>query len=252
MHEDFIAKKWASREELDRIYAPIGINIHSKTVQEIAISIAGQLIQKRQEKIAIERGKDVDIIILAAGKSERMGQQKMLMPYADQTIIEHIIEKALKSNAGEVRVILGSHHDEITEKILHLPVKITYNDRFENGMLSSVQSGFNALSSSSKAGMILLGDQPMVKISVINRLIESFFKTKKGIVLPVYNGKRGHPVIIDSVYITEINKLNPNIGLRQLMEERSEDIHEVEVDTDTILKDIDTITDYNRELIYRR
>ena len=252
MKEDFVAKKWATKEELDKIYAPIGINIHSKTVQEIAISIAGQLIQKRQDRMANERGRDIEIIILAAGKSERMGQQKLLMPFADKTIIEHIVEKALRSNAGEIRVIVGSHQDEITNKILHQPVKITYNDRYEEGMLSSVQCGFNALSSTSKAGMILLGDQPMVKISVINKLIDSFFKTRKGIVIPVYNGRRGHPVLIDSVYVTEIKNLNPDIGLRQLIEERSSDVYEVEVDTETILKDIDTIVDYNRELTYRR
>jgi xanthine dehydrogenase accessory factor len=252
MKEDFITRKWASKKDLDKIYAPIGIDIQSKTVQEIAISIAGQLVQKRQEKIALERGRDVEIIILAAGKSERMGQQKLIMPFAEKTIIEHIVDKALRSNAGEVRVIVGSHQDEVSNKILHLPVKITYNDRYEEGMLSSVQCGFNAMSSTSKAGMILLGDQPMVKISVINKLIESFFKTRKGIVIPVNNGKRGHPVLIDSVYITEINNLDPDIGLRQLMEERSSDIYEVEVDSETILKDIDTIVDYNRELTYRR
>ena len=85
-----------------------------------------------------------------------------------------------------ILVIFQVFIDEVTNKILYQPVKITYNDRYEEGMLSSVQCGFNALSKSSKAGMILLGDQPMVKISVINKLIECFFKTRKGIVIPVY------------------------------------------------------------------
>jgi molybdenum cofactor cytidylyltransferase len=97
--------------------------------------------------------------------------------------------------------------------------------------------------------MILLGDQPMVQTLVIDKLIDSFEKTGKGIIIPVYNTKKGHPVLIDTKYIPQINQLNPSIGLRQLMEECSEDIHELEVETNTILKDIDTIEDYKRELI---
>jgi molybdenum cofactor cytidylyltransferase len=248
MKEDFIAKGWASKELLDKIYAPIGIDIQSKTVQEIAISIAGQLVQKRQEQIILDKGQEVEIIILAAGKSERMGQQKLLMPYAGSTIIENIIQKALASNAGKVKVVAGSDEAEVTEAIRHLPVTVCLNRDYENGMLSSVQCGFNSLSSTVKAGLILLGDQPMIQTWVINKLIDSYYKTGKGILIPVYEGKRGHPVLIDTRYISEINALDPAIGLRQLMEGNADDIYDIEVDTNTILKDIDTIEDYKKEL----
>jgi molybdenum cofactor cytidylyltransferase len=249
MKEDFIAKGWANEKDLDKIYAPIGIDIRSKTVQEIAISIAAQLIQVRQEKYAREKGQNIDIIILAAGKSERMGQQKLLMPYAGKSIIEHIVVKALESNAGQVHVVLGSHQDEIRGVIHQFPVKIVVNKEYEKGMLSSVQGGFNDLSPRAKAGVILLGDQPMVQTGVINKLIETYYKTGSGILVPVHKGKRGHPVLIDTKYTSEINALDPNIGLRQLMEKHTGDIHEMEVETNTILKDIDTIEDYNKELI---
>ena len=249
MKEEFIDKHWATQEELDRIYAPIGIDIQSKTVQEIAVSIAAQLIQIRQGKYAEEKGRGIDIIILAAGKSERMGRQKLVMPYAGSTILENIIRKALASHAGDVYVVIGSHQEEVAESIHHLPVKIVYNKDFEKGMLSSVQCGFNAISSAAKAGMILLGDQPMVPAMVINRLIDYYFKTGKGILVPVFKGKKGHPVLIDIKYGGQINKLDPSIGLRQLMNENPEDIQEVEVETNTILKDIDTIEDYKKELI---
>ena len=249
MKEEFLANNWASKEELDSIYAPIGLNIHSKTVQEIAISIAGQLVKVRQEINAIQQGRDIEIIVLAAGKSERMGQQKLLMPYGDRTILESIIEKALGSGAGAVKVVVGSSREEICDLIKDHSVEIVENITFEKGMLSSVQWGFNALSSGTGAGMILLGDQPMVQTLVINKLIESREKSGKGIIIPVYNQKRGHPVLIDTKYKTRINNLDPNRGLRQLMEEHPEDIHEVEVETNTILKDIDTIEDYKRELI---
>ena len=249
MKEDFIAKGWAKKDELDRIYAPIGIDIQSKTVQEIAISIAGQLVQVRQAKYAAEKGRNIDIIILAAGKSERMGQQKLLMPYAKTSILENIISKALASDAGEVYVVTGSHRKEVSESIKHLPVKLVFNRDYERGMLSSVQCGFNGLSSTAKAGLILLGDQPMVQTAVINKLIESYYKSGKGIVIPVYKGKKGHPVLIDVKYRDQINALDPAIGLRQLVDEKAYDIHEIEVENNTILKDIDTIEDYKKELI---
>jgi xanthine dehydrogenase accessory factor len=249
LKEEFLANNWATKEELDSIYAPIGLDIHSKTVQEIAISIAGQLVKVRQEINALRQGKDIEIIILAAGKSERMGQQKLLMPYGGKTIIENIIEKALASRAGAVKVVVGSNREEVCDLIKDHSVQIIENTAFEKGMLSSVQCGFEALSSSASAGMILLGDQPMVQTLVIDKLIESFQKSRKGIIIPVYNKKRGHPVLIDTKYLLKINNLDPGRGLRQLMEENPEDIYEVEVDTKTILKDIDTIEDYKRELI---
>jgi molybdenum cofactor cytidylyltransferase len=249
LKEEFLANNWATKEELDSIYAPIGLDIHSKTVQEIAISIAGQLVKVRQEINALRQGKDIEIIILAAGKSERMGQQKLLMPYGGKTIIENIIEKALASRAGAVKVVVGSNREEVCDLIKDHSVQIIKNTAFEKGMLSSVQCGFEALSSSASAGMILLGDQPMVQTLVIDKLIESFLKSRKGIIIPVYNKKRGHPVLIDTRYLLKINNLDTGRGLRQLMEENPEDIYEMEVETNTILKDIDTIEDYKRELI---
>ncbi len=249
MKEEFLANNWATKEELDTIYAPIGLDIHSKTVQEIAISIAGQLVKVRQEINALRKRRDIEIIILAAGKSERMGQQKLLMPYGGKTIIENIIEKALASKAGAVKVVVGSNRDEVCDLIKEHSVQIIENTAFEKGMLSSVQCGFEALSSSVSAGMILLGDQPMVQTLVIDKLIESLEKSRKGIIIPVYNKKRGHPVLIDTKYLIRINNLDPGRGLRQLMDENSEDIYEMEVETNTILKDIDTIEDYKRELI---
>lgn len=249
MKEEFINNEWATRKELDAIYAPIGIDIHSKTIQEIAISIAGQLVKVRQEKHARNSRQDIEIIVLAAGKSVRMGQQKLLMTYGEKSILENIVEKALNSKAGSVKVVVGSHRDQVYDLIKDRPVQIVENFDFEEGMLSSVQRGFNALSSTARAGIILLGDQPMVQSLVIDKLIESFEKTGKGIIIPVYNNKRGHPVLIDTKYIPRINQLDPNKGLRQLMDECSGDIHEMEVETNTILKDIDTIEDYKRELI---
>lgn len=248
MKEDFIKRGLATKEELDRVFAPIGMEIHAKTVQEITVSIAAQLVKMRHEQDSIELGKEIGIIILAAGKSKRMGQQKLLMNYNGKSIIEHIVLTAMRSHAGDIYVVLGSHWQDISEKIRTLPVKTILNENFEQGMLSSVQCGFNAMEPSPRAGILMLGDQPMVRTGIINKLIDHYYRSSKGIIVPVFQGKKGHPVLIDAKYMPQIGRLDPDVGLRQLMEENMKDIYEMEVETNTILKDIDTIEDYNKEL----
>jgi molybdenum cofactor cytidylyltransferase len=117
-------------------------------------------------------------------------------------------------------------------------------------MLSSIQAGISAVDKKSDGILVLLGDQPMVSEIVINRLITSFQKTTKGLIIPTFNGKRGHPVLIHSKYKDSIHQLNEAIGLRELFLNNGQDILEVEVQSDSILKDIDTPEDYKREFNY--
>ena len=92
----------------------------------------------------------------------------------------------------------------------------------------------------------------MVSSSVVNRLIDAYKETGKSIILPVYEKKRGHPILIDTKYRDEVKQLDPDTGLRALVHNHAEDILEVEVDNPGILKDIDTVEDYNREIRHRR
>ncbi len=94
----------------------------------------------------------------------------------------------------------------------------------------------------------MLGDQPSVSFAVIDRVISAYKQTGKGIVLPVYKKERGHPVLIDARYRKEIERLDPSLGLRQLVYSSAEDILEVEVKTASILRDIDNAEDYRQEL----
>jgi xanthine/CO dehydrogenase XdhC/CoxF family maturation factor/CTP:molybdopterin cytidylyltransferase MocA len=247
MRGKIIHDKIANKEELDKIYAPIGLNIHSKTVNEIAVSIAAQLIDIRYLNHHKKYDPIIHCIVLAAGESKRMKKQKMLLPYNQKTIIETVIEKAKQSKANETWVVLGSNKEIIKSRIDYLKVNFAENNRFTEGMLSSVQCGFNAISTDVNAIIILLGDQPMLNSDTIDLLIVNYRETGLGIIIPRYNGKRGHPILIDLKYRKEINNLNPEIGLRELMQKYSEDILEIEVNTENILKDIDTPEDYKRE-----
>jgi len=191
-------------------------------------------------------------IILAAGESKRMGRPKLLLPFGETTIIETVASNAAQSKIDGVLVVLGSNAERIAEKIRDLPVETSVNPNFSQGMLSSIQWGFEHLPEDTRAALVMLGDQPMIPRSVINRVIDAYRKTEKSIVLPVYNKRRGHPIIIDMKHRDEVKQLDPDKGLRELVHNHAKDILEVEVDRQSILRDIDTEEDYNKEIKYRR
>lgn len=187
-------------------------------------------------------------IILAAGKSTRMKQQKLLMPFNRKTIVETVISRIIPVLKSNIMVVLGSNRVEIENKIKDYQVESCYNQNYEQGMLSSVVCGFNSLPDNVEAAMVFLGDQPQISTEVIRAVINAWKQSEKGIIIPTFNGKRGHPVLIEIKYKAEINRLDPDKGLRQLMQNFSDDIVEAEVAESEILRDIDTPADYQFEI----
>jgi molybdenum cofactor cytidylyltransferase len=187
-------------------------------------------------------------IILAAGASTRMGKQKMLLPFAGKTIIEAVIETAIPTLESNILVVLGSHRNEIRTQICKLPVRMCENENYKEGMLSSVICGLKNIPHDAEGVMIFLGDQPHIPAIVVNEVTEVAKQNNKGIVIPTFDGKRGHPVFIDLKYRKEIERLNPNKGLRELMLNNGKDIMEIECDKQEILRDIDTPHDYEKEM----
>ncbi len=187
-------------------------------------------------------------LLLAAGESRRMGKPKLLLPFGQKTIIEHIVDDILDSKVDKILVVLGSHREKIRLKLLDRPVLSVINHRYKEGMLSSIQTGFEALPKECVAALVCLGDQPFIPPAVHDRLIEAYEQTQKGIILPIYDKKRGHPILIDMKYKQEVLKLGPDTGLRALVHNHPQDVLEVKVETPRILKDIDRPEDYAREL----
>ena len=114
-------------------------------------------------------------------------------------------------------------------------------------MLSSVQCGFKNLPVDAEAVMVFQGDQPFIPPAVINSVIKAFRSSGKSIIVPVYKGKRGHPLLLGSKYRDQIYNLDPGEGLRSITRIFSGDILEVETDDRGILQDIDTFDDYRKE-----
>ncbi|MFZ1729389.1 MAG: nucleotidyltransferase family protein [Bacteroidota bacterium] len=186
----------------------------------------------------------IRILILAAGEARRMGQPKMLLPYAGATIIEAVANTALASPVQQVVVVLGALEERIRLVLDHLPVSIAVNRDFQLGMLSSIQCGLRMLTPDPGAVLLMLGDQPTVPVEVVESVIKAWEASDKGIVLPTYRGRRGHPLLIDLRYREEILRIDPSAGMRALLSSHAGDVLEVPVDTSAILKDIDTPEDY--------
>lgn len=192
--------------------------------------------------------KKIWAIILAAGKSTRMKQQKMLLPFNGKTIIETVIQNIMQVLKKNIIVVLGSHYLEIKKQIEKLPVRTCMNENYEEGMLSSVVYGFRNLPADAEAALVFLGDQPQIPAEVTQLVLKAWRNSRKGIVIPVTSGRRGHPVLIETKYKSEIEKLDPEKGLRQLMEQFAGDVEEAECNLSEILRDIDTPEEYSKEI----
>jgi molybdenum cofactor cytidylyltransferase len=187
-------------------------------------------------------------VVLAAGKSERMGSPKMLLPFGRKTLIEKVVAGAMKYRVDGILVVLGARRGEIERLLQAYPVKPVFNPNFEQGMLSSIQKGLDELPGEARAVLVVLGDQPWTPASAVERLVAGFERSGKGIVLPVYRGRRGHPALIDLKYKREIMDLDPAVGLRQLLLRHPDDILEVPVRTPSVLRDIDHPEDFCKAL----
>jgi molybdenum cofactor cytidylyltransferase len=183
-------------------------------------------------------------IILSAGESKRMGTPKQLLPWGNTVIIQQVIDNALSSRLGMVLVVLGYHVDEIAGRIRpSSKTRILVNQKYKIGMSSSMKFGIKNAPTDSEALMLLLGDQPLISSGIIDKLIDAYYAGKNGIIIPVYDGQRGHPVIFDSRFRKELQAIG-NGGAMEVINKHADDIFEVPVDSQNILIDIDTPQDY--------
>jgi molybdenum cofactor cytidylyltransferase len=188
----------------------------------------------------------IGAVVLAAGESKRMGAPKLLLPYRGATIIEAVLDAVTASGADATLVVLGANRTAVRERIRRFPVSVAVNKRFREGMLSSIQTGISALPRRCRAALVVLGDQPDLPTSVIDALINAWNGGRKGIAVPVFEGRRGHPLLLDLKYRREIDRLKPGTGLRGLLAAHPEDILGVDVPDGAVLADIDTPDDYRK------
>jgi molybdenum cofactor cytidylyltransferase len=184
----------------------------------------------------------VSAILLAAGEARRMSRLKQLMPLGSSTMVEQTIDNLLASRIDEIVVVLGYKAEEVKKRIGGRPVKIAINPEYSQGMGTSIAAGLKIVDSRAGAVMLALADQPFVDSPTIDRLIEEFQAHDKGIAIPVYRGRRGHPIIFSIEYKAPLSGLTSDVGGREIIREHPEDVLEVAVDCEGIIIDIDTPT----------
>lgn len=191
---------------------------------------------------------EVWAIVLAAGLSTRMGTQKLLLPFEGKPIVEKVVENIRLSGIKNVVVVLGSDAGAVSAVLKSELVHLAVNENFRDGMHASVIAGVKALPEEAKAVLVFLGDQPFIPSKVVGSVVELWKSSGKGIVIPLFQGRRGHPPLYDLKYRDELENLDPETGLRAVALKFAGDLFEVETFCPEIVRDIDTPSDYQNEL----
>lgn len=190
----------------------------------------------------------IGAIVLAAGRSVRMGTQKLLLPIADRPLITRVVDELLRSPVDEIVVIIGADGAQIEEALSGRRVRLTTNLNSEGDMLSSVRCGLRALPPSCEAVLVTPGDQPGLTAGLVAKLVTAFRASGRGIAVPVHGGRRGHPLLFGAAYREEALRGFEGVGLRGLLAAHPGDITEVAVEVAAELDDVDTPADYRRLL----
>jgi len=184
----------------------------------------------------------VSAVVLAAGRSTRMGgPNKLLAELNGQKLVRIVTQQALASKAKDVIVVTG-HQAELVEKALEgLKVTFVRNPDFAGGLASSVKAGISAVPANADGAVICLGDMPMISAGLIDHLIEAFAPDRGNLIaVPVSDGRRGNPVLWSRRFFNELMTLDGDIGARHLIARHNEAVAEVPVEGDGAFLDIDT------------
>ncbi len=217
--------------------------LRTKRLNSVVIGAA------RSIQPVIEVQRPVGAIVLAAGMSTRMGESKVLLPWgADKTIIEQIIHQLTAARLEHITVVTGHMAKEVKEKLKPLDIDVAYNRSYKSGeMLSSLKLGLRALPDYIACAMIILGDQPQIKSKVLYQILNTYAENTEQIIVPSYKMRRGHPILIGRRYWGDILNLPRDSSLRAFMNLHADHIRYVNVDDDSILRDVDTPQDYAQE-----
>ncbi len=196
----------------------------------------------------------INAVILAAGTSSRMqGENKLLMPYRQKTIIQSVTESILGSKCQKVIVVLGHQHDQILKVLEGYPVEFIFNAAYRRGQTSSIQASMSMLGDHAAGFMVCLGDMPLLTSQSYDLLIDHFFMTREScahpIVRPVFKNSVGHPVLFDIHYREEILAHDEPDGCKSIIRENRASYHPLDVNTLNFFFDIDNPDDYRRLII---
>ncbi len=190
----------------------------------------------------------ITLIVLAAGKSTRMeGCNKLLAEVQGKPMIRWVVEAALDSKVDEIIVVLGWDESLVRKVLADLPCRLVVNREFEKGQSSSLKKGLGKVDPTSRAVLVLPGDIAQIDSRSIDKVVNSYIKHGGTILVAAHNGRHGHPILIDKGLFNEIAQITEEThGLKSVIKKHENEIRVVEVDTDIVLRDVDTPEDLHR------
>lgn len=189
-------------------------------------------------------------IIIAAGYSSRMNSFKPMLTFKDMTAIERLIHTYQCTGIKDIYVIVGHRRKDITDKLKGLEVEIVFNEVYDKGMFTSVKKGIGALDKNINAFFMQPVDIPLIKEKTLQLLMNRYMAVDKGLIYPIFCGKKGHPPLIDCKYNSMILNSDGEGGLKRILESFQEDSFWVPVFDNTILLDMDKKEDYEKLVEY--
>jgi molybdenum cofactor cytidylyltransferase len=186
-------------------------------------------------------------VVLAAGRSQRMGRPKLTLPWGDTTVVGQVVKVLVSSGVEDVIVVTGGDSESIDVALKGLPVRTIFNPDYANGeMLMTLQLGLAALSEKVEAALVVLGDQPQIDPAVVQSVIFGYINDAHSLVVPSYQKRRGHPWLVVRQLWKTLLDMRPPATMRDFLNQQIACLHYVNVDTPSILQDLDTPEDYQR------
>jgi molybdenum cofactor cytidylyltransferase len=192
-------------------------------------------------------------VILSAGESSRMGRPKALLPIDGVRFIEKIVTTLKATRVGRIVVILGHNVAELRLKMSGLPVDLVVNPDYKQGQLTSLHAAIRSIEAGHDADrvdgiLVHLVDHPYINAGLVNLMIERFYETKKLILVPRYQDRRGHPVIFSKALFKELLAAPLDRGAKAVVHAHRDDTLEIDTNDEGAIIDIDTPEEYHRHV----
>ena len=189
---------------------------------------------------------NISATILAAGSSQRMGDNKLLLPFQDDTLINIVCKTIIDSYLKPVFVVTGFENKKVLESLPKSIDKIIYNEDWSRGMATSINKAISSLPNNIDGNMIVLGDMPLITVKTINKLHQVFLNNNGNkIIYADYLGKQANPVIFPRKFFDEILHLNGDRGCKKIIYKNRKSSIGVPIDSSEVIFDCDTKDDYS-------
>jgi molybdenum cofactor cytidylyltransferase len=186
----------------------------------------------------------IDAVVLAAGQSKRMGKPKQTLPIGGKAMLGRVIEAFRGSKVDGIIVVLGAQGSQVRRDVEFQDEVIVVNRRYKEGMSGSLRLGLGAVSDLADAVIIALGDQPFLRSETIDAMVDEYVATRAPVVVPVYHGQRGNPVLFDRSLFAQVARIEGDRGAKSVVRGNEARVREVPVEDEGVLFDIDTPADF--------